>query len=76
MTIGPSKRPRLRLDLDVYDQQRQQVLRRDGWCCQACGSPTNLQVHHMHLRSQAGDDAEANLITLCADCHKHIHGGT
>ena len=63
------KQPRLRLDPEPYDQLRNQVLRRDGWRCQLCGSRQNLDVHHQQLRSQEGDDADPNLITLCAECH-------
>ena len=70
------KRPRLRLDPEPYDQLRKQILRRDGWRCQLCGSRRNLQVHHKELRSQQGDDDELNLITLCADCHKALHQST
>ena len=32
------KPPRLRLDPELYEQLRNQVLRRDGWRCQACGT--------------------------------------
>ena len=67
------KRPRLRLDPEPYDQLRKQVLRRDGWRCQICGSRQNLQVHHKQLRSQQGDDDDSNLITLCALCHEAQH---
>lgn len=67
------KAPRLRLDAVSYENLRQQVLRGDGWRCQACGSMSNLEAHHQQFRSQAGDDAEANLITLCATCHARVH---
>jgi 5-methylcytosine-specific restriction endonuclease McrA len=67
------KRPRQRLDPEPYDQLRRQVLRRDGWRCQVCGSRQNLQVHHKQLRSQQGDDGDSNLITLCAVCHEELH---
>ena len=67
------KRPRLRLDPEVYDQLRKQVLQRDGWRCQLCGSKENLHVHHKQLRSQQGKDEESNLITLCASCHEKLH---
>ena len=69
----PPKRPRLRLDPELYENLRQQVLRRDGWRCQACGTTANLEVHHKELRSQAGDDSEQNLITLCVACHALVH---
>lgn len=73
MTLLPGKHPRIQLDPEPYRQLCQQLLQRDRWRCQACGSRTNLQVHHIQLRSQSGDDAEANLITLCSDCHQKIH---
>ena len=65
---------RLRLDPDSYVNLRQQVLRRDAWRCQVCGRMSNLEIHHMQFRSHLGHDLEENLITLCADCHKEVHG--
>jgi len=38
------KQPRLRLDSELYDRLREQVLRRDGWRCQSCGARSNLEV--------------------------------
>jgi 5-methylcytosine-specific restriction endonuclease McrA len=67
------KRPRLRLDPEPYDQLRKQVLQRDSWRCQLCGSRRNLQIHHKQLRSQQGSDNDSNLITLCAVCHEAQH---
>jgi len=67
------KAARLRLDPALYEDLRQQVLRRDGWRCQSCGTMTNLEVHHRVFRSQGGDDSELNLITLCAECHAQVH---
>jgi len=73
MTIRP-KQPRLRLDANAYHQLCRQVLERDGWRCQACGSMQHLQVHHQQSRSHSGDDSDENLITLCVGCHKLAHG--
>jgi len=67
------KQPRLRLDPQLYERFQQQVLRRDGWRCQNCGSMSNLEVHHKEFRSQGGHDSEENLITLCAECHEWLH---
>ena len=69
------KHPRLRLDPHSYKELYRQVLARDNWRCQVCGSRDNLQVHHQQLRSQQGSDEESNLITLCAGCHAQLHGG-
>ena len=67
------KSPRLRLDAKSYRQLHRQILERDGWRCQSCGSMQHLQVHHVTFRSQSGDDVERNLITLCAECHENVH---
>ena len=72
----PGKGPRLRLAPELYENLRQQVLRRDGWRCQSCGALSNLEVHHREFRSQSGDDAEHNLITLCTACHSSMHRGS
>ena len=63
----------LRLDPESYEALRQQVLRRDGWRCQSCGTISNLEVHHKQFRSHSGDDSEENLVTLCTECHTGIH---
>jgi 5-methylcytosine-specific restriction endonuclease McrA len=68
-----SKRPRIRLNQEAYARLHQQILERDGWRCQGCGSSEHLQIHHKKFRSQSGNDSEENLITLCAQCHMRIH---
>ena len=68
-----AKVSRVRVDPIARENLRQQVLQRDGWRCQWCGSMSNLEVHHQQFRSHAGADSEQNLITLCAECHGDIH---
>ncbi|MGO9539970.1 MAG: HNH endonuclease [Terriglobales bacterium] len=70
--IHPKTTP-LRLDPLSYEALRQEILRRDNWRCQSCGSMSNLEVHHRQFRSHSGSDSEENLITLCADCHHKSH---
>ena len=72
-TIRPEA-PRLRLDPLSYESLRQQILPRDSWRCQSCGTLSNLEVHHREFRSHSGADSEENLITLCAACHSRVHG--
>jgi len=52
-----------------------QVLCRDGWRCQSCGTMSNLEVHHKKFRSHSGDDSEQNLITLCTACYTGVRRG-
>ena len=68
------KRPRIKLDPESYALLKNQILERDGWRCQDCGSFENLQVHHLKPRSRLGSDTMRNLITLCALCHEKRHG--
>ncbi|PYV94450.1 MAG: hypothetical protein DMG89_25255 [Acidobacteria bacterium] len=63
----------IRLKDEDYRKLRKQILRRDGWRCQLCGSMTNLEIHHKRFRSRTGEDNEHNLITLCHDCHASTH---
>jgi hypothetical protein len=37
------KAARWRLDPLSYESLRQQILRRDGWRCQSCGTMSNLE---------------------------------
>jgi 5-methylcytosine-specific restriction endonuclease McrA len=71
-SIGP-KPARLRLDPVSYESLRQDVLRRDGWRCEACGRTSNLEIHYKLFRSHSRRDSEENLITLCVCCHGEMH---
>ena len=73
MKAPSGKRRQIRLDADAYRRLHKEILERDGWRCQACGSPRGLEVQHIQRRSQSGDDSEGNLITLCSACHRRIH---
>jgi 5-methylcytosine-specific restriction endonuclease McrA len=70
------KRRRIRRAPKLYTELRHLILERDGWRCQQCGSFRNLDVHHVTRRSDLGDDAETNLITLCRECHQILHWST
>jgi len=65
------------------------IFRRDNYTCQKCGefhgvinergiklptTNTKLEVHHIKQVRHGGDDAPDNLMTVCAKCHKEIHG--
>lgn len=49
---------------------RDTVLARSRSTCQACGTRTGLDVHHVQKRSQGGSDFELDwLVALCRTCH-------
>ena len=62
------------LSPEEYKQLRLTILQRNSWRCQSCGTSTNLEVHHLVLRSHSRRDCEDNLITLCHPCHQALHG--
>lgn len=53
--------------------QKRAVRARDGGMCRRCGTHWDLHVHHVVFRSQGGPNAKSNLITLCENCHSHVH---
>ncbi len=63
---------------EAQPTHRDPILDRDGWRCAvpACGARSNLHDHHIQFRSQGGDNAHGNRVTVCA-CHhlRGIHGG-
>ncbi|MGE5733963.1 MAG: HNH endonuclease [Acidobacteriota bacterium] len=69
-----AKQKGVRWESDSYRQLCREILQRDGWRCQNCGSRENLQVHHKEFRSHLGQNDEQNLITLCLSCHRRVHG--
>jgi len=55
---------------------RMACLMRDGYTCQHCYKRnTQLEAHHIVFRSQGGKDTLNNLLTLCDQCHHHLHQG-
>jgi 5-methylcytosine-specific restriction endonuclease McrA len=66
-------RSRLRLEPEDYRELSRQVLAREGRRRQECGTAQDQKVQHIRSRGRLGDDAEENLITLCAVCHRARH---
>jgi 5-methylcytosine-specific restriction endonuclease McrA len=51
---------------------RLNVRARDLQRCRWCERP-GQQVHHVHYRSEGGQDEESNLVLLCQACHNLVH---
>jgi len=62
------------VDSAIPQQLRLQILIRDSWRCQICGSMRRLDVHHQTFRSHGAEHSEQNLITLFRTCHSSLHG--
>jgi site-specific DNA recombinase len=51
---------------------KQQIIKRDNFTCQKCGflgTSEDLEVHHINLKGDKGEDEIDNLITLCSICY-------
>jgi len=73
MTPCPKHVP-IRLSRGMFKKLQREVLWRDSFLCQECGSYTEAPPHHIIFLSQGGDDTAENLITLCHKCHAAAHG--
>lgn len=60
------------LQTDEWKETRMKALRRADFKCQLCGGGGLLNVHHNNYKNR-GNEQTADLITLCADCHKTYH---
>jgi hypothetical protein len=68
-------RPGRRNAATIAPSVRREVMARDGHRCRApgCGRTRFLEVHHVVPRERGGSNAAANLVTLCAACHRLWH---
>jgi RNA-directed DNA polymerase len=57
---------------EAWTQVRNEALRRDGRRCQICGSEGRVEVHHVRAWKPGMPHDLANLVTLCAACHRKV----
>jgi hypothetical protein len=69
-------------DRQIKDAVRRAVLMRDAYKCQDCGwnrdlwnkdDPRHLEVHHLIMHADGGENTVENLIALCNICHDVRH---
>lgn len=57
----------------ISKRNRFEVFKRDGFCCQYCGSTPPavvLEIDHIQPVSKGGDNDIDNLVTACFDCNR------
>lgn len=57
-----------------WRELRRRVLKRDGGLCRVCKHRRACEAHHLLYRSLGGKDEARNLISVCMECHRDIHG--
>lgn len=56
-----------------WNTRRKQVLKRDSYSCKQCGiTGVPMEVHHITYKRLTCENLK-DLVTLCRDCHQHIH---
>ena len=62
-------------DRKIYAAVRERASEKHGYyCCEKCGSPRFIEIHHIKKRSQGGKTEMDNLIALCKVHHNEAHG--
>ena len=61
------------LKSEQWQQLRLKVLQRDGFRCQCCLAARAPEVHHKTY-SNARREIAFELVSLCRDCHRRLHG--
>lgn len=57
---------------DRWKIKRQSYFGRNGRICQACGSRSNLVVHHLSYTNFMNEPL-SDLLGVCQSCHREIH---
>lgn len=85
MIPGNREKARRSWDIASFGGNRQEVLERDNFQCQECGTTQEqhillfnrkLEIHHIDFKGRNEknpDSSLENLITLCIRCHTKIH---
>ena len=61
--------------ITVTEETYNKVMQRDKYKCRLCGTPFNLNEHHIVYKSEDRKliNEPTNLIVLCARCHSTVH---
>lgn len=57
----------------IHAQKKGKI--RDRLTCQICGSKHKVEGHHIIDYQFMGAAIIDNIISLCHNCHKHVHSG-
>jgi 5-methylcytosine-specific restriction endonuclease McrA len=58
----------------VYPERRRQVWERGNGMCEHCSMAAMGEVHHLAGRGGPDPHRLTNLVGLCGECHRRVHG--
>ena len=61
--------------ITVTEETYNKVMQRDNYKCRLCGTPFDLNEHHIVYKSEDRKliNEPTNLIVLCTRCHARVH---
>ena len=62
------------LNSPKWQATRKRLYREYEYKCAICGSPKNLNVHHITYEN-LGEEKDEDLTVLCQECHNKLHDG-
>jgi 5-methylcytosine-specific restriction endonuclease McrA len=63
----------MQLEPSVPNETRAAVMRRCRGRCERCGLALRLDIHHLHYNN-VGHETPRDVMALCRECHKDVHG--
>ena len=67
LSRGPKRPKRVRAGARRWEE----IADKKTGPCRVCGGQP-VQLHHLVPRSQLGADTEANIVSLCGECHRRV----
>lgn len=61
------------LKSDDWRERRKELMEEADWCCSSCGEKAT-QLHHLSYGNLGEEELEVDVVALCNNCHKEIHG--
>lgn len=61
------------LKSEDWKERRKILMQQANYKCMKCGEKAT-QLHHLNYNNIGNEILEDDVIALCSDCHKEIHG--
>ncbi len=56
-----------------WRERRKELMEEAGWVCGECGDDAK-ELHHLTYDNLGEEELDIDVVALCIDCHKEIHG--
>lgn len=68
--------PRTIKGKEWWDEERKKAIRKNNFCCHACGTYARLEGHEVYdILLKSGIAVYIETVSLCSKCHRTVHLG-